>query len=82
MNLGDLNRKFQELQNLDPKNIGSWPMFARILTLVMIFVVVVGAGYWFLIRDQRDQLAQDAKKEIDLKKEGEYKASKAANLDI
>ncbi|MGH8371241.1 MAG: type 4a pilus biogenesis protein PilO [Gammaproteobacteria bacterium] len=82
MTLDDLNRKFQELQNLDPKNIGSWPLFARILTLVMVFVVVVGAGYWFLIRDQRDQLANDAKKEISLKKEFEEKASKAANLTI
>jgi type IV pilus assembly protein PilO len=81
MNLDDLNKKFQELQNLDPKNIGSWPLFARILTLVMVFIVVVGAGYWFLIRDQRDQLAQDANKEIDLKKEFEDKASKAANLE-
>lgn len=81
MNLDDLNKKFQELQNLDPKNIGSWPLFARILTLAMVFIVVVAAGYWFLIREQRDQLAQDANKEIDLKKEFEDKASKAANLE-
>lgn len=80
MNLDDLNKKFQELQNLDPKNIGSWPLFARILTLLVIFVVVVGAGYWFVIRDQQAQLAEDANKEISLKKEFEDKASKAANL--
>lgn len=82
MKLEDLNRKFQELQNLDPKNIGSWPLFARILTLVVIFIVVVGAGYWFLIRDQRDQLAEDAKKEVSLKKDFEDKSAKAANLSI
>ncbi|HEX6549712.1 MAG TPA: type 4a pilus biogenesis protein PilO [Gammaproteobacteria bacterium] len=82
MTLDDLNKKFQELQNLDPKNIGSWPLFARILTLVVVFIVVVGAGYWFLIRDQQAQLADDAKKEITLKQEFEQKAAKAANLEI
>lgn len=82
MTLDDLNKKFQELQNLDPKNIGSWPLFARILTLVVVFIVVVGAGYWFLIRDQQAQLANDAKKEISLKQEFEQKAAKAANLEI
>lgn len=82
MNLNDLNKKFQELQNLDPKNIGSWPLFARILTLIIIFVVVVGAGYWFVIRDQQAQLATDEAKEISLKKEFEGKAAQAANLAI
>lgn len=82
MTLDDLNKKFQELQNLDPKNIGSWPLFARILTLVVVFIVVVGAGYWFLIRDQQAQLADDAKKEITLKQEFEQKAAQAANLEI
>lgn len=80
MNLEDLNKKFQELQNLDPKNIGSWPLYARIMTLIVIFVAVVFAGYWFVIRDQRAQLAQDEQQEINLKKDFETKAAKAANL--
>jgi len=80
MNLEDLNKKFQELQNLDPKNIGSWPLYARILTLAVLFVAVVFAGYWFVIRDQRAELAKDAQQEINLKKDFEAKAAKAANL--
>ncbi|HEX5340600.1 MAG TPA: type 4a pilus biogenesis protein PilO [Gammaproteobacteria bacterium] len=82
MKLDDLNKKFQELQNLDPKNMGSWPLYARILVLVGVFVAVIFAGYWFLIRDMRTQLADTAKKEITLKQEFEEKAARAANLDV
>lgn len=82
MNMEDLNKKFQELQNLDPKNMGSWPLYARILVLVGVFVVIVFGIYYFVIRDMRDQLADTAKKEVTLKQEFEQKAAQAANLEI
>ncbi|HET7921725.1 MAG TPA: type 4a pilus biogenesis protein PilO [Gammaproteobacteria bacterium] len=82
MKLEDLNKKFEELQNLDPKTMGSWPLYARILVLTFVFVAVVLGGYWFVIRDMRTQLADTAKKEISLKQEFEQKAAKAANLAI
>lgn len=82
MKMEDLNKKFQELQNLDPKNMGSWPLYARILVLAGIFVAIVLGIYWFVIRDMRDQLANTAKKEISLKQEFEQKAAQAANLEI
>lgn len=73
MNLEDLN-------NLDFKNTGSWPLVARIALIVVIFVAVVGAGYWFDIKKQQANLAQLESKETTLKHEFEFKAARAANL--
>jgi type IV pilus assembly protein PilO len=69
---------FSEL-NLD--NIGSWPLPVKMLAWVLIFVVVLVIGYVYNISDQRAQLAQVEQKELDLKKEFEDKAFKAANLE-
>ncbi len=73
MNLEDLN-------NLDFKNTGSWPLVARIALIVVLFVAVVGAGYWFDIKKQQADLAQLENKESQLKHEFEFKAARAANL--
>lgn len=44
-----------ELKKLDPKRIGSWPILPKLGVLLLLLVVLVGAGYWF---DWQDQLAQ------------------------
>jgi type IV pilus assembly protein PilO len=69
---------FSEL-NLD--NIGSWPMSVKVVVWVLAFVLVLVAGYVYNISDQRAQLAKVEKKELQLKKEFEDKAFKAANLE-
>lgn len=82
MQAPDINKIISELRSLDPKTIGIWPLPARIAALVLIYGIVVFAGYYFAITDQRDQLAQKSDKENSLKTEFEGKASQAANLDI
>ncbi len=79
----DALRDLRELDfsELSVDNIGSWPMPVKVIAWVLVFVVVVAAGYFYNISDMSDQLTQVQKKEIDLKKEFEDKAFKAANLD-
>lgn len=83
MALQDVIRDLRELDfselNLD--NIGSWPLAIKMLAWVLVFVVVLVIGYVYNISDQRAQLAQVEQKEVDLKKEFEDKAFKAANLE-
>ncbi len=69
-----------ELQNLDPQNIGNWPAFAQTLVLVILFVVILGAGWYFDTQNQQQVLVTAEKKEVDLKQSFEFKQKKAANL--
>lgn len=70
-----------DLSELNLDNIGSWPLAVKLLAWALVFVVVLVVGYVYNISDQRAQLAQVETKEIDLKKEFEDKAFKAANLE-
>ncbi len=73
MNLSDLNE-------LDLHNIANWPMPARIAVVAMVFVGVLGLGYWLDIKDQRISLEKAENKETELRQTFESKAKKAANL--
>jgi len=74
MNLEDLNE-------LDLSNIANWPLPARILVIALVFVSVLGAGYWLDIKDQRAQLEKSERKEVELRTTFENRAQKAANLE-
>lgn len=76
MNLADLNNL-----DLDPNNIGSWPVTARVMVVVLLCVAILFAGYYFDTSDQLLNLDQADAKENTLKQELESKQAKAANLD-
>ncbi|MDH3315157.1 MAG: type 4a pilus biogenesis protein PilO [Gammaproteobacteria bacterium] len=71
----------KDLQNLDPKNIGSWPAVIRALVLLGLSAAILGAGYWFDTRTQIGKLEREVKKEEQLKQTFEIKQRKAVNLD-
>ena len=77
----DPQQILKELQSLDPKSMGNWPLFARVAALIILYIVVLVGGYYLIIQDQRTQLAQLGDKETSLKTEFESKAAQAANLD-
>ncbi len=72
---------FAELNELDFNNIGNWSVSLKIFSIVIVCVVILGAGYWFDTKDQIDTLESIEKKENELKKVFERKQKKAANLD-
>jgi type IV pilus assembly protein PilO len=74
MNLSQLN-------DLDVSNIANWPLPARVFVIALIFVAVLGLGYWFDIKEQRVRLAKAEQTEVELKQSLEIKARKAANLE-
>jgi type IV pilus assembly protein PilO len=81
-----LQNALRDLRELDfgelsLDNIGSWPLPVKVIAWVLVFVVLVIAGYFYNISDMQDQLTQVETKELDLKKEFEDKAFKAANLE-
>lgn len=70
-----------DINDLDFENIGSWPVAVKVIVWVLVFVGVLAAGYFYIIADLQKELAKVEKQELDLKKQFESKAFKAANLD-
>ncbi len=69
-----------QLNELDIRNIASWPLPARVLVIVIIFAGVLGLGYWLDTKDQGMRLEKAEQKEQELRHAFEVKAKKAANL--
>jgi len=72
--------ELSQLNELDLRNVASWPMPARLAFIAIIFAAVLGLGYWLDIKDQRMRLEKAEQKEAELRQAFEIKAKKAANL--
>lgn len=79
MNLGSLD--LNDLNNIDLKTIGSAPLPARILVLVVLAAALIGAGYWFDTKNQLQRLDQAQAREPQLRQQFETRQRRAANLD-
>ncbi|MGD8483329.1 MAG: type 4a pilus biogenesis protein PilO [Thioalkalispiraceae bacterium] len=70
-----------DLNDLDLSTIGSWPMAAKAVIIIIVCVIVLTLGYFLDIKSQQETLAKQEKREVRLKKSFEKKQAKAANLD-
>lgn len=82
-----LSQSLESLKNfdfndLDVNNAGIWPAPLKAILLLIVFGLVLGGGYWFLIKDEYLRLEQVDRKEADLREQYESKAHRVANLDI
>ena len=77
MNLAELK---EQLQSLDIKDVGNWPVVIKGGAIAIICAVVIAAGFWFDTRNQIDELDQARKQEISLKEDFSAKQNLAANL--
>ena len=71
-----------QLQNLDPKDVGNWPIVIKGGAIAILCAIVLAAGFWFDTRNQLGVLEQAQKKENTLKADFVEKQHKAANLAI
>lgn len=86
MNLRDLNEMdvgelLDSIRNLDPNNIGSWPLPARLAVFLLLFAGLLFGGYHFVIKDLQTELEKAQAREPELKQEFETKQKRAANLN-
>ena len=70
-----------ELNSLDPKNPGAWPLYVRIATVVLLMLFLAGGGYYQFVTPLLEDLAAEQAKEPGLKETFEAKQRKVASLD-
>ena len=70
-----------ELQSLDAKNPGAWPLWARVSAVVLLALLIVIGGSVLFIKPQLDDLDQEQAKEQSLRDEFVKKQEKVAALD-
>ena len=82
VNKVDLRTSFDSFRNLNPNDIGAWPLAPRVAVLAALFVAVLGAGWWFAWSDELDTLEAKQQEELKLKDEFVDKKKQAINLDL
>ncbi len=73
--------KLEDFNNIDFKNAGSLPWPVKGVLLAVLFVLFVGAGYWFLWSPSLEELDQAKNKEAELRDIFLAKKKQAINLD-
>jgi type IV pilus assembly protein PilO len=70
-----------ELRDLDFNDIGSAPQSVKYIILTLLLCIILGIGYFLLVKHKVEQLKVVEQKELTLRSEFEYKQQKAANLE-
>ena len=83
MNLTEQLKALNEfdLADLDLDNMGSWPNALKATVMVLLFLLLLGAGFYWHIEDLNKRLAGVEHEEQRLRQDFEKKAFEAANLD-
>ncbi|WP_133129776.1 type 4a pilus biogenesis protein PilO [Legionella yabuuchiae] len=68
------------LNELTLENIGQWPKQIKIAAIVVAALLILGLGYWFIIKSNLEQYESLQQQEQELRTEFERTQHKAANL--
>ncbi len=78
----DFKALLDDFRNLNPKDVGNWPVAPRVAVLLGLFALILLAGWWFVWSDQLDALAAREQNEAKLKDEYTEKKKQAVNLEL
>jgi len=78
----DFQTVVEDFKRLNPNDVGTWPLLPKVTVLVVLFLVLVGAGWGFVWQDQMDQLDAKRAEEVKLKEDFLNKKRQAVNLDL
>jgi type IV pilus assembly protein PilO len=74
--------KLEDFKQIDLKNLGGAPLPVKVVLLTLIFLGLVGGGYWFLWQPALEELDQAKNKETELRTVFMAKKKEAINLPI
>lgn len=69
-----------DLKNIDLNNLGSWPVPIKIGAILILCVVILFVGYWFLIQGELEEYDAAQQKEVGLREAFMNKKALAVNL--
>ncbi|MHB8744512.1 MAG: type IV pilus inner membrane component PilO [Sulfuricaulis sp.] len=69
-----------DLKSIDFNNLGSWPVPIKIGGILFVCVIILAAGFWFLIQGELDEYSNAEKQEADLRETFLNKKALAINL--
>ena len=78
----NLNINLDEMQNLDLSDMGSWPVVAKALVVLVLVVLIGSVSYFMLVDDKIIQLEQSEAKEQELRQIYRIKYASAVNLEL
>ncbi len=78
----DFKAILADFRNLNPKDVGAWPLIPRVSVLLGLAAAILLAGWWFVWSDQLDALAARQQDELKLKEQFIAKKTQAVNLDL
>ena len=78
----DINAFLDDFRNLNPKDVGAWPIAPRVAVLIGIFMIALLAGWWFVWGDQLATLETRQNDETKLRDEFVAKKKQAVNLAL
>jgi type IV pilus assembly protein PilO len=68
------------LNELTLENVGQWPLIVKLGVIAGISVLVIGLGYWLIVKPNFEQFDNLKSQEMTLREEFEKKQNQAANL--
>ena len=78
----DFKAIINDFNNLNPKDVGAWPIVPRATILLGLFILILVAGWWFAWNDQLEILDTKHAEEGKLRDEFISKKKQAVNLDL
>lgn len=70
-----------DLKNININDLASWPVAVKIVGIGVVCLLILGAGYWFLIQGELEDYSNAQKKEETLRETYTSKKLLALNLD-
>jgi type IV pilus assembly protein PilO len=77
----DLNQMAEDFKTIDLRDPGLWPLAPRVVSLLGLFLVLLGAAWWFGWSGQLEELNSQKAQEASLKDEWLSKKNQSINLE-
>ena len=78
----DIKSLASSFRNLNPRDVGAWPLAPRVAALLGLMLLILLAGWWFVWNEQLATLEARQQDEVKLKEAYVAKKTQAVNLDL
>lgn len=73
--------ELSSITELDFNESGEWPLPIKVIAILLVWALVWGGGYYFILKDKKTALEGLEQKEVQLRSTFEAKQAKAVNLE-